>query len=120
MQIGLFHEITDGFSGRIRTPVLDLAVMLVPNRRRTHDKQAHDKAPDWRLHIADDSLAAGLGAQIGAGWTHESEAAGQFIGVEIDCPTFDGPLHANLLSPRRSGEPYMLLWQRQARKPAAE
>lgn len=110
MQIGAFHEVEDGFTGRIRTASLDLAVRLVP---AVTDSEG--KAPDWRLHLDDPSQADSLGPRIGEGWTHDSAKVGSYIAVQFDCPVFVRPLRANLLAPRNRGEAHVLLWQRRAR-----
>src|SRR3546814_14206965 len=66
MQIGCFKEDGDGFAGRLRTLTLDVALRLVPT-----GFTGHDRAPDWRVHLADNGAPETIGPEVGSGWNHE-------------------------------------------------
>lgn len=114
MRIGCFRIEGVGFIGRVRTLTLDVAVRLVPTGSADRDNM-----PDWRVHLDDETQPDGIGAEVGAGWTHSRPTIGQFIKVQLHCPSFPRPVRANLLpSTRRSGE-NVLLWSPRLRSPKA-
>ncbi|WP_342251546.1 DUF736 domain-containing protein [Sphingomonas sp. OTU376] len=110
MQIGTFTQSPDGYAGRLQTLTLDVALRLVrlssPGAERT---------PDWRIMLE----AADGTVEVGAGWSHRSDKAGDYVAVQLDCPTFPRPIRANLLrSPAQDGE-HLLLWSPRVRRPKA-
>ncbi len=107
MQIGSFQFVGDGYVGRLQTLTLDVPLRIVPIAN-----SGAEKAPDWRVHLDDNTL----GPEIGSGWAHEREGGGSFITVQVDCPTFDRPLRANLLPSRTQKDAHVLLWSRQKRR----
>lgn len=114
MHIGCFHAEGDGFIGRLRTLTLDVGVRLVPTGFADHDRM-----PDWRLHLDDETQPSRIGVEVGAGWTHSRPTIGQYIKVQLHCPSFPRPVRANLLpSTRRDGE-HVLLWSSRLRSPKA-
>lgn len=114
MQIGCFRAECDGFIGRVRTLTLDVAVRLVPTGSIDHGHM-----PDWRLHLDDETQPSGIGIEVGAGWTHSRPTIGQYIKVQLHCPSFPRPIRANLLpSTRRDGE-HVLLWSPRMRSAKA-
>lgn len=107
MQIGSFQFVGDAYVGRLQTLALDVPLRIVPIAN-----PGTENAPDWRVHL-DDNTA---GQEVGSGWTHEREGGGSFITVQVDCPTFDHPLRANLLPSWTQKDAHVLLWSRHARR----
>ena len=114
MQIGCFAQDGDGFVGRLRTLTLDIALRVVPT-----GFTGHGRAPDWRVHLADDNAPEGIGSEVGSGWNHEGKA-GAFITLQLDCPAFARPIRANLLRSNRGDDGHVLLWSPRLRRPKAE
>lgn len=104
-QIGEFSRVQTGFSGRIRSALMDIGVVIVPT-----EKPETDNAPDFRIHLADAS-----GPEIGAAWSRTGEKAGDYLSLVIDDPCLSQPLRANLF---REGETatWHLLWNRAQRR----
>ncbi|MBW7836508.1 MAG: DUF736 domain-containing protein [Sphingomonadales bacterium] len=99
--IGSFTETTSGFTGTIRTALLDLKVALV-----SCNAKANDTAPDYRL-LAGDS-------EIGAAWQRQSKTddARIYIAVKIDDPALPAPVHARLVQTSNTPGTWSLLWSR--------
>ena len=102
-QIGYFTAIKEGYSGRIQTLSLDAAVLLVPA-----DRSENENAPDYRLLLGVD----GDGPEIGAGWARVGGKAGIFIAVQIDDPTLEHPIRANLFDVPSKAHSHVLVWNR--------
>lgn len=111
MQIGCFRQDGDGFVGGLRTLTLHVLLRLVPT-----GFSGHARAPDWRVHLADDSAAEGIGPEVGSGWNHEGKT-GAFITIQLDCPGFARPVRANLLRSSRGDDGHVLLWSPRLRRP---
>jgi uncharacterized protein (DUF736 family) len=111
MQIGYFFQDGDAFVGRLRTLTLDVALRLVPT-----GFTGHGRAPDWRVHLADDSALEGIGSEVGSGWNHEGKA-GTIVTIQLDCPAFARPIRANLLRSNRGDDGHVLLWSPRLRRP---
>lgn len=73
-QIGQFTRTQAGYSGRIRTLSLDLAIVFVPT-----DNADVENAPDCRIRLGDED-----GIEIGAGWLQTGDRAGAYISVILD------------------------------------
>jgi uncharacterized protein (DUF736 family) len=114
MQIGYFHGQGDGFTGRLRTLTLDVALRLVPT-----DFAGHERAPDWRVHLSAADAPDGIGLEVGSGWNHEGKG-GRFVTLQLDCPGFARPIRANLLRSHRDEEAHVLLWSPRLRRPRAD
>jgi uncharacterized protein (DUF736 family) len=114
MQIGCFEQSGDGFVGRLLTLTLDVPLRLVPT-----GFAGHGRAPDWRIHLADDGAPEGIGLEVGSGWNHDGKAGG-FIALQLDCPSFARPVRANLLRSHRDDAAHVLLWSPRLRRPKAE
>ncbi|SNS95546.1 DUF736 domain-containing protein [Sphingopyxis indica] len=114
MQIGCFKEDGDGFAGRLRTLTLDVALRLVPT-----GFTGHDRAPDWRVHLADNGAPETIGPEVGSGWNHDGKT-GAFVTLQLDCPGFARPIRANLLRSNRGDDGHVLLWSPRLRRPKAE
>ncbi|MDQ2764356.1 MAG: DUF736 domain-containing protein, partial [Pseudomonadota bacterium] len=58
-QIGLFSRTPDGFTGRLDTLTLSVGLTLV-----TADHNDAENAPEFRVHLGEDSD----GPEVGAAW----------------------------------------------------
>ncbi len=106
-QIGEFARTTDGYSGRLHTLTLDIALHLVPA-----EPSEAENAPDYRVHIG----AEGDGPEVGAGWKRTGERAGAYVSLILDDPSFTQPIRANLFQSSRDDGAYHLLWNRPSRR----
>jgi len=113
MQIGCFDAEGDGFVGHLTTLTLDVPLRLLPT-----GFAGHSRAPDWRIHLADDAVPEGIGLEVGFGWNNERHA-GDFIAIQLDCPSFPRPVRANLLRSHRDSDAHVLLWAPRLRSPKA-
>lgn len=106
-QIGTFSRTSDGFTGILTTLSLDVALTLVPT-----DPSDTDTAPDFRVHRGTD----GDGPEVGAAWRRTGERAGAYLSLQIDDPSFAGPIHANLFQTNDGSDAHHLVWSRQSRR----
>ncbi|GAY19948.1 DUF736 domain-containing protein [Sphingobium fuliginis] len=108
MRIGLFVAADGGFAGHITTLTLDLDLVLVPS-----DNSDSENAPDFRVIAGSDDEAR----EVGAGWKHVGEKAGEYVAIQIDDPMFIQPLRANLFQGENNG--HVLVWSRPTKREAA-
>ena len=108
MRIGTFQAAGGGYSGQLRTLSLSIAISLVPA-----DPSDSENAPDFRVVAGEDEGAR----EIGAGWKHVGEKAGDYVSLQIDDPAFVQPLRANLFKGDDNG--HVLVWSRPARREKA-
>ena len=104
-QIGEFTRDGLGYSGHVRSALIDLAVVIV-----AAEKPQLENAPDFRIHRGD-----AVGPEIGAAWKRTSEKAGDYLSLVIDDPSLPQPLRANLF---RTGDTaaWHLQWSRLQRR----
>ena len=102
-QIGLFTRTTSGYSGRLHTLTIDVLIALVPA-----EPSDAENAPAYRLHLGED----GDGPEIGAGWKHTGERAGEYVALLIDDPVFMQPIRANLFQNGDDNSSWSLQWNR--------
>ena len=114
MQIGGFHAEGGRFVDRLTRLAPYVPLRLLPT-----GFAGHGRAPDWRVHLADNAVLKGGGLEVGAGWNQERQA-GDFIAIELDCPSFPRPVRANLLRSHRDSDAHVLLWAPRLRRPKAE
>jgi len=100
--IGAFQKSGTGYSGHIRTLIIDVEVELVPAR-----KSDADKAPDFRIHVADKD-----GPDIGAAWKETGEKAGDYLSLQLDDPTLAQPIRASLFRSDDDEAVWPLHWNR--------
>lgn len=100
--IGAFQKTKTGYSGRIRTLVVDAEVVLIPAK-----KSDTEKAPDFRIHIADKD-----GPEVGAAWKETGEKAGDYLSLQLDDPTLAQPIRANLFRSDDDESAWSLHWNR--------
>jgi uncharacterized protein (DUF736 family) len=101
-QIGNFTRTRNGFSGRLRTLSLDIELAIVPA-----EHSDTEDAPNYRVHLGDEE-----GPEVGAGWNRTGEKAGEYVGVQIDDPTFNQPIRANLFQSGSDRSAFHLVWNR--------
>ena len=104
--IGQFTRTRSGYAGRIRTLALDAELVLVP--AGVIDTE---NAPDFRIHLGPDED----GPEIGAAWKRTGEKAGDYVSLQIDDPTFDQPIRANLFQSIDDRSVWGLSWTRPPR-----
>ena len=108
MRIGTFRAAGGGYNGQLRTLSLSIEISLVPA-----DPSDSENAPDFRVVAGDDEDAR----EIGAGWKHVGEKAGDYVSLQIDDPSFLQPLRANLFKGDDDG--HVLVWSRPSRREKA-
>lgn len=108
MRIGTFRAADGGYSGQLRTLSLSIEISLVPA-----DPSDSENAPDFRVVAGEDEGVR----EIGAGWKHVGEKAGDFVSLQIDDPSFVQPLRANLFKGDDNG--HVLVWSRPSRREKA-
>ena len=108
MKIGLFIAADGGFAGHLTTLTLDIDLVLLPV-----DASENDNAPDFRVIAGSDDEAR----EVGAGWKHVGEKAGDYVAIQIDDPMFVKPLRANLFKGENNG--HVLVWSRQTKREPA-
>lgn len=106
--IGAFQRTKTGYSGRIRTLVIDAEVVFVPAK-----KSDAENAPDFRIHIRDAD-----GPEAGAAWKENGDKAGDYLSCQFDDPTLPQPIRANLFQSDGDESAWSLHWNRP--KPRAE
>lgn len=106
MQIGTFTATADGYSGRIRTLTLDIAVRL------SAAPAGGERSPDWRVSL--DEEAGPI--EVGAAWQHEGAKAGFYLTLQLDCPGLPRPIRANLVRSARDDATFILLWSPRPRR----
>lgn len=83
--LGNFTRTETGFKGRFRALGMDEPLTFVPAK-----PSEAENAPAYRILLGDED-----GLDIGAGWSHVGEKAGEFVSIEIYSPPI-GWLRANL------------------------
>lgn len=110
MIIGRFNESNDGqLVGHIRTLFFRSdKVVFEPSAA-----PASANAPAFRIYSGDE-------IELGAAWRKAGKGTGQiYFDVKLDDPTFAGPVRCRLAQ-ARSGDGYVLVWERpKATKSAA-
>lgn len=104
--IGTFTATPDGLEGRLKTLTIDRPLTLV-----AVDPGDTENAPDYRIMAGEGEDAY----EVGAGWKHVGDKAGNFVTLLIDDPALARPLRANLFS--SDDQSHVLIWSRSARRP---
>ncbi|MBB2972679.1 DUF736 domain-containing protein [Mesorhizobium sp. RMAD-H1] len=103
-QIGQFIRTQSGFSGQLKALGIEAEITFVPA-----EPSDSENAPSYRVLLGDEE-----GFDIGAGWTHIGDRAGEYVSIEIDSPLFAKPLRANLFNSSSDGS----LWGLHMNRPA--
>ena len=105
-QIGQFSRDASGFAGELVTLTLKRELVIVPA-----EHSDAENAPDYRVHVLD-TMSNETGAEIGAGWKRTGEKAGEYVSLQLDDPTFDHPIRANLFQSADDKSAWSLHWNR--------
>ncbi|MEO7247354.1 MAG: DUF736 domain-containing protein [Novosphingobium sp.] len=105
MRIGYFVKGEGGYAGHLHTLSLNIDLALVEV-----EKHESETAPDYRVIAGSDDEAR----EIGAGWNHVGEKAGDYVAIQIDDPLFLAPLRANIFKDEDGH--YHLVWSRQSKR----
>ncbi|MBK8631497.1 MAG: DUF736 domain-containing protein [Sphingomonadales bacterium] len=108
MRIGIFTAAAGGFTGHLKALTLDVELALVPV-----ESSDNENAPDFRVIAGSDDQTR----EVGAGWKHVGEKAGDYVALQIDDPAFVQPLRANLF--QGDGNNHVLVWSRPTKRDAA-
>jgi uncharacterized protein (DUF736 family) len=108
MRIGTFIAADGGFAGHLRTLTLDIDLVLLPA-----EGSDSEKAPDFHVIVGSEHEAR----EVGAGWKHVGEKAGDYVAIRIDDPMFFHPLRANLF--QGDNKSHVLIWSRTSKREAA-
>jgi len=101
--IGTFVPTSDGFTGRIKTLLLDADLTLSALR-----EPAGENPPDYLITFG----KQGEGPFVGAARKRRTEKGTEFISVRIDDPSFSNPIFAGLFPSEESPTLYNLYWTR--------
>lgn len=105
MRIGTFIAADGGFAGHLHTLTLNIDLVLVEV-----EKRESETAPDYRIIAGEDDEAR----EIGAGWKHVGEKAGDYVAIQIDDPMFLAPLRANIF--KDDDGHHHLVWSRPSKR----
>lgn len=108
MRIRIFVAANGGFVGQLHTLTLNLDLALVPA-----ESSESENAPDFRVLAGKDETTR----EVGAGWKHVGDKAGDYVAIQIDDPVFVQPLRANLF--QDDGNSHVLAWSRPTRRATA-
>ena len=100
--IGAFQRTKAGYSGHMRTLVIDAELVLVPAK-----KSEAENAPDFRIHRNDAD-----GPEVGAAWKETGEKAGDYLSCQLGDPTLAQPIRANLFQSDDNKTAWTLHWNR--------
>ena len=101
--IGTFVPTSNGFTGRIRTFLLDAEVTISILR-----EPAGENPPDFLITLG----KTGEGPHVGAARRRKTEKGTDFISVRIDDPSLSNPIFAGLFPSEKSTNLYNLYWTR--------
>lgn len=105
-QIGEFVRTKSGYSGRVRTLMLDIELTVVPA-----EPSDAENAPDYRLHLGGED-GSEVGPEVGAAWKRTGERAGDYVSLQLDDPVFVQPIRANLFQSGDDKTAWGLHWNR--------
>mgnify|MGYP001081377853 FL=1 len=104
--IGQFIRENDGFIGHLTTLSLHQDIIIV-----AAEPSDAENAPDFRVHVLDTNSNE-TGAEIGAGWKRTGEKAGEYVSLQLDDPTLEHPIRANLFQSGDDKSAWGLHWNR--------
>ena len=109
-QIGSLVRVGDSFRGWLRTLTADIELSIWPS------EASAEKAPNYRVYRGDSAE----GLEVGAGWKHHSERAGDYVAIVLDDPSFPHPVRASLVRVDGREDVWALLWSRPSRRKTAD
>ena len=101
--IGTFVPTSDGFTGRIKTLLLDVDLTFSVLR-----ELVGDNPPDFLITLG----KQGAGPFVGAARKRRTEKRTEFISFRNDDPSFSSPIFAGLFPSDKSPILYNLYWMR--------
>lgn len=113
-QIGTFIHDESGFVGHLTTLLLMQDIIIV-----AAEPSDAENAPQYRVHVLDGDTGEPA-TEIGAGWKHTGEKAGEYVAVVIDDPSFPQPIRANLFRDDNAGRDWSLHWTRSVKRDAKD
>jgi uncharacterized protein (DUF736 family) len=100
--IGTFSAVKDGYTGSLRTLMLNGRVTIIANHRTDSEG-----APDFRIVFG--------ATEIGAAWRKTKQGTGHtYLRVRLDDPAWPQPIWGVLLAATDDGV-LRLIWSRQTR-----
>lgn len=101
MIIGTFTKKNQGYSGKLVTLTHSQAITIQPA----------EKGPDFHVLIGE--------IEVGAAWNRTVKKTGKpYLSVKLDSPFLPAPLNCALMEPKEGD--FILVWNRDERKPDAE
>lgn len=101
--IGTFVPTSNGFTGRIKTLLLDAQLTISTLR-----EPMGDNPPDYLITLG----KPGEGPIVGAARKRRTDKGSDFISVRIDDPSLSVPIFAGLFPSEKSVNLYNLYWTR--------
>lgn len=99
--IGTFTAVENGYSGSIRTLVLNVKARIA------RVETSSDKGPQFRVYAGN--------VELGAAWQKTSGEGRNYLSVKLDDPSFSDPIYATLTEV--DGEDaFHLIWSRSNRE----
>lgn len=109
--IGIFAPTSDGFTGHIKTLLLDAKISLA----RASDR-SNDNAPDYRITLGGKACGQADSPIIGAAWSRKTDKGGDYVALVIDDPLLVNPINAVLFPTDKPNMPHHLYWTRSHRR----
>jgi len=103
-QIGTFTKTAAGYTGHVRTLLLDVELTIRPA-----ENSADENTPDHRIYTTDD-------LEVGAAWNRTGKRAGDYLSVAIDDPSFPQPIHSALFQSEADAKVWNLFWSRPSKR----
>lgn len=101
--IGTFTQTQDGYTGAIKTLLLNTKAVI-----RSAEPGDNDKAPTFRV-LTD------KGVEIGAVWKKTAKSGGEYLSVKIDDPSLNAPIYASLVAGDEV-KVFNLIWSRSSNR----
>jgi uncharacterized protein (DUF736 family) len=95
--IGLFTKGDNGYTGTLKTLILNVKAKITPAERE------NEKAPDYRIFAGQ--------TEFGAAWKKTSNAGREYLSIKLDDPSFPAPIYASLVE-AEGQDAYALIWSR--------
>lgn len=100
--IGNFQRTSDGFTGQIRTAVLNIRARFVP-------MAPSEKGPAYKIVTG---ASGSPTVELGAAWQRSARETGMpYLSCKLDDPAFPEPIFASLVEDSK-GPGHSLIWSR--------
>ena len=101
--IGTFTSTSDGFTGSIKTLLLDAELTISPLTR-----PISSNPPDFIITLG----KSGDGPLVGSARKKKTERGNDFLSIRIDDPSLSNPICGGLFLAEESASHYHLYWSR--------